>query len=61
MEKNFYSEVISDVARTLTAIPPTQVSFLRFFSALKKKVKLGLKVSMRKDLAESVLFPRTIY
>lgn len=58
MEKNIYSEVISDVART--AIPPSQFSKILFCTEKKREVKLGLKVSMRKDLAESVLFPRTI-
>jgi hypothetical protein len=41
----------------VTAMPPTQVSV---FSALKI-IKSVLRASMKEDLAEAILFPRTSY
>ena len=53
-----YPEIIRDVARTVTAMPPTQVSVERLFSALKI-IKSDLRASMKEDLAEAILFLRT--
>lgn len=53
-----YPESVRNVARTLTAMPPTQVSIGRLFSALKI-IKSDLRASMKKDLIEAVLFLRT--
>jgi hypothetical protein len=45
---------------TVTAMPPTQVSVEQLFSALKI-IKSDLRASMKEDLAEAILFPRTSY
>ncbi|GFG29456.1 hypothetical protein Cfor_08213, partial [Coptotermes formosanus] len=55
-----YPEIVSDVARIVTAIPPTQVSVERLFSALKI-IKSDLRASMKEDLAEAILFLRTLH
>jgi hypothetical protein len=44
----------------VTAMPPTQVSVERLFSALKT-IKSDLRASIKEDLAESILFPRSNY
>lgn len=53
-----YPQIIRNVARTITAMPPTQVSVERLFSALRI-IKSDLRASMKEDLAEAVLFLRT--
>ena len=53
-----YPEIIRNVARTITAMPPTQVSVERLFSALRI-IKSDLRASMKEDLTEAVLFLRT--
>ncbi|KAM9330121.1 LOW QUALITY PROTEIN: uncharacterized protein PAF06_009560 [Gastrophryne carolinensis] len=55
-----YPEIVSDVARIVTAMPPTQVSVERLFSALKI-IKSDLRASMTEDLAEAILFLRTLH
>ncbi|KAM4701935.1 LOW QUALITY PROTEIN: uncharacterized protein O3C94_002843 [Discoglossus pictus] len=55
-----YPEIVSDVARIVTALPPTQVRGERLFSALKK-IKSDLRASMKEDLTEAILFLRTLY
>ncbi|KAM9308920.1 LOW QUALITY PROTEIN: uncharacterized protein PAF06_013141 [Gastrophryne carolinensis] len=55
-----YPEIVSDVARIVTAMPPTQVSVERLFSALKI-IKSDLRASMKEDLAEAILFLRTLH
>ena len=54
-----YPEIIRDVAFTVTAIPPTQVSVERLFSALKL-MKTDLRSSMKDDLVEAMLLLRVI-
>ncbi|KAM9329115.1 LOW QUALITY PROTEIN: uncharacterized protein PAF06_019636 [Gastrophryne carolinensis] len=53
-----YPEIVSDVARIVTAI--LQVSVERLFSALKI-IKSDLRASMKEDLAEAILFLRTLH
>ncbi|XP_044134821.1 AP-4 complex subunit mu-1 isoform X1 [Bufo gargarizans] len=55
-----YPENVSDVARIVTAMPPTQVSVERLFSGLKI-IKSDLRASMKEDLAEAILFLRTLH
>ena len=55
-----YPEIVSDVARIVTAMPPTQVSVERLFSALKI-IKPDLRASMKEDLPEAILFLRTLH
>ena len=54
-----YPDVIGDVALTVTALPPTQVSVERLFSALKF-TKSDLRSSMKEDLVEAILFLRNM-
>ncbi|XP_023239226.1 uncharacterized protein LOC111637867 [Centruroides sculpturatus] len=56
---SIYPEIIRDAARSVTAMPPTQVSVERLFSALKI-IKADLRASMKEDLIEAILFLRTI-
>jgi hypothetical protein len=44
----------------ITAMPPAQVSVEQLFSSLKI-IKSDLRVSMKEDLAEAILFLRTTY
>ena len=53
-----YPEIIRNVARTITAMPPTQVSVERLFSALRI-TKSDIRASIKDDLAEAILFLRT--
>lgn len=53
-----YPEIVRDVARVVTALPPTQVSVERLFSSLKI-MRSGLRSSMKEDLMEATLFLRT--
>ncbi|MDI4567967.1 MAG: hypothetical protein E7Y34_02680 [Mycoplasma sp.] len=52
-----YPEKLKEVALTVTALPPTQVSVERLFSALKF-IKSDLWPSNKEDLAEAILFLR---
>ena len=54
-----YSDAVCEVGRIVTAMPPTQVSVERLFSGLKL-VKSDLRASMKEDLAEAILFLRTM-
>ncbi|KAL8203028.1 UNVERIFIED_CONTAM: hypothetical protein K2H54_036077 [Gekko kuhli] len=54
-----YPEIVSDVARIVTAMPPTQVSAKRLFSALK--IMSDLRASMKENVAEAILFLRTLH
>lgn len=54
-----YPEIIRNAARSVTAMPPTQVSVERLFSTLKI-IKTDLRSSMKDDLAEAILILRTI-
>ena len=54
-----YQEIIRDVALTVIAIPPTQVSVERLFSVLKL-IKTDLRGSMKEDLVEAMIFLRTL-
>ncbi|XP_073429431.1 uncharacterized protein [Dendrobates tinctorius] len=53
-----YPDIVRDVARVVTALPPTQVSVERLFSALKI-IRSDLRASMKEDLTEAILFLRT--
>jgi hypothetical protein len=55
-----YPEIVKLAAMTVTAMPPTQVGVEQLFSALKI-IKSDLRASMKEDLAETILFPRTSY
>ena len=55
---DMYPEMVRDVARVVTALPPTQVSVERLFSALKI-IRSDLRTSMKGDLTEAILFLRT--
>jgi hypothetical protein len=55
-----YREIVRPAAMIVTAMPPTQVSVEQLFSALKM-IKSDLRASMKEDLAEAILFPRTSY
>lgn len=52
-----YPEKIKEIAFLVTALPPTQVSVERLFSALKF-IKSDLRSSIKEDLAEAILFLR---
>jgi hypothetical protein len=52
-----YPEIVKPAAMIVTAMPSTQVSM---FSALKI-IRSDIRASMKEDLAEAVLFPRTSY
>lgn len=54
----FYPDCIKDLALIVTALPPTQVSVERLFSALKI-IKSDLRASLKEDLVEAILFLRT--
>lgn len=54
----YYPENIRDVALVAAAMPPTQVSVERLFSALKL-VKSDIRASMKEELANAILFLRT--
>jgi hypothetical protein len=55
-----YPEIVKPAAMTVTAMPPTQVSVEQLFSALKI-ITSDIRASMKEDLAEAILFPRTNY
>lgn len=55
-----YPKIIENVARIVTALPPTQVSVERLFSALKI-IKSDLRASLKEDLIEAILFLRNIF
>ena len=55
---DMYPEMVREVARVVTALPPTQVSVERLFSALKI-IRSDLRTSMKEDLTEAILFLRT--
>ena len=50
-----YPEIIQDAAMIVTALPLTQVSVERLFSALRF-IKLDSRVSMKEDIIEAILF-----
>lgn len=52
-----YPLIVQDAAFCVTALPPTQVSVERLFSALKI-IKTDLRASMKEDLIEAILFLR---
>ncbi|XP_073521308.1 protein MIS12 homolog isoform X1 [Phyllobates terribilis] len=52
-----YPEIVRDVARVVTALPPTQVSVERLFSSLKI-IRSDLRSFMKEDLMEAILFLR---
>jgi len=49
-----YPEIIRDAARTVTALPLTQVSVERLFSALKI-IKSDLRASVKEDTVDATL------
>lgn len=53
-----YPDIMQDAARTVSALPPTQVSVERLFSALRL-VKTNLRVNLKADITEAILFLRT--
>lgn len=53
-----YPDIIKDAAMAVTALPPTQVSVERLFSALRI-IKSDLRAAMKEDLIEAILFLRT--
>jgi hypothetical protein len=53
-------ETVKPAAMIVTAMPPTQVSVEQLFFTLKI-IKSDLRASMKEDLAETILFPRTSY
>jgi len=53
-----YPSILQKVAYTVTALPSTQVSVERLFSALRI-VRSDLRTSMKEDLLEAILFLRT--
>ena len=55
-----YPEIVKKVVYTVTALPPTQVSVEKLFSALQI-IRSDLRVSMKEDLIEAILFLRTNY
>lgn len=56
----YYPEIVKNVAYTVTALPPTQVSVERLFSALRF-IRSDLRASMKEDLVEAILFLRSNY
>ena len=52
---NNYLEIVKKVAYTVTALPSTQDSVERSFSALRI-IRSDLRVSMKEDLIEAILF-----
>ena len=55
-----YPEIVKFAALIVTAVSSTQVSVERLFLALKI-IKSDLRASIKEDLAEAILFPRTSY
>ena len=53
-----YPAILQKVAYTVTALPSTQVSVERLFSALRI-IRSDLRTSMKEDLLEAILFLRT--
>ena len=53
-----YPAILQKVAYTVTALPATQVSVEKLFSALRI-IRSDLKTSMKEDLLEAILFLRT--
>ena len=54
-----YPQIVQ-VSYTVTALPPTQVSVERLFSALRL-IQSDLRASMKEDLIEAILFLRSNY
>jgi len=50
-----YPEIIRDAAMIVTALPPTQVSVERLFSALRF-IKSDSRALMKEDIIEAILF-----
>ena len=57
---NLYPGIVKEITNIVTAMPPTQVSVERLFSALKF-ICSDLRSSMKNDLSEARLFLRTNY
>ena len=55
---NQYPEIVQKAATAVTALPPTQVSVERLFSALRL-VKSELRSQMKEDLVDAILFLKT--
>ena len=55
-----YPQIVQKVAYTVPALPPTQVSVERLFSALRL-TRSDLRASMKEDLIEAILFLRSSY
>ena len=55
-----YPQIVQKVAYTVTALPPTQVSVERLFSALHL-IRSDLRVSMKEELIVAILFLRSNY
>ncbi|CAK8690141.1 unnamed protein product [Clavelina lepadiformis] len=55
---SMYPDILQKVAYSVTALPPTQVSVERLFSALRI-IRSDLRCSMKEDLTEAILFLRT--
>lgn len=55
---SLYPDSVKEVARVVTALPPTQVSVERLFSALKL-IKTDLRASLKEDAIDAILFLRT--
>ena len=53
-----YPSILQKVAYKVTALPSTQVSVERLFSALRI-IRSDLRTSMKEDLLEAILFFRT--
>ena len=53
-----YPSILQKVAYIVTALPSTQVSVERLFSALRI-IRSNLRTSMKEDLLEAILFLRT--
>jgi len=53
-----YPSILQKVAYIVTALPSTQVSVERLFSALRI-IRSDLRTSMKEDLLEAILFLRT--
>ena len=53
-----YPTILQKVSFTVTALPPTQVTVERLFSALRI-IRSDLRASMKEDLLEAILFLRT--
>ena len=53
-----YPEILRGVCRIVAALPPTQVSVERLFSALRL-ILSHLRGNMKADVVEAILFLRT--